>query len=228
VSWRLTQAESRARYLARVDAAEAARYRALVGTLDEEDEAAYVADLAPIVRWPYGASLLDAGAGTGALTAVLACIPGVSVTALEPAPAMLELLCANPRLRHVSTVEGFCDSADDRPLFAAGHFDGIVCRQLVNGLFDPLAAFANWHHWLKPGGLVIVIEGIYGRDAWAGNPQEEVDVFPVSSTQSLATVPYLLETAGLRVESVGWMEGVNRRPKTRTPRYLVVARKAAP
>jgi fructoselysine-6-P-deglycase FrlB-like protein len=47
----------------------------------------------------------------------------------------------------------------------------------------------------------------------------------LSSTQSLATVPYLLETAGFRVEAVGWMEAVNRRPKTRTPRYVVVARK---
>jgi SAM-dependent methyltransferase len=228
MSWRIGQSESRARYLVRVDAAEAARYHAVVGTLDEDDEAAYVADLARLVRWPVGGSLLDAGAGTGALTAVLAGIPGVTVTALEPAPAMLDLLRANPRLGHVATVAGFCDSEDDRPLFAAGQFDGIVSRQLVNGIYDPLAAFANWHHWLKPGGVVIVIEGAYGRDAWAGNPQEEVDVFPLSSTQSLATVPYLLETAGFRVESAGWMEAVNRRPKTRTPRYLVVARKAAP
>lgn len=227
MSWRITQAESRARYLARVDAGEAARYHSVVGTLDENDEAAYVADLAQVVHWPDGASLLDAGAGSGALTAVLVRIPRVTVTALEPAPAMRDLLRTNPRLSGVSTVAGFCDSEDDRPLFAAGSFDGIVCRQLVNGLFDPLAAFENWHHWLKPGGVVIVIEGIYGRDAWAGNPPEEVDVFPLSSTQSLATVPYLLETAGLRVESAGWMEAVNRRPKTRTPRYLVVARKAA-
>jgi SAM-dependent methyltransferase len=228
VSWRITQAESRARYLARFDAAEAARYHSLVGTLDEEDEAAYVADIARIVRWPERASLLDAGAGSGALTSILATVHGVTVTALEPAPAMLELLRANPRLSRVSTVEGLCDREDDRPLFAAASFDGIVCRQLVNGLYDPLAAFANWHHWLKPSGVVAVIEGIYGRDAWAGNPPEEVDLFPLSSTQSLATVPYLLETAGFRVESVGWMEAVNRSPKTRTPRYLVVARRVAP
>lgn len=228
MSWRITQAESRARYLARFDAGQAARYHELVGALDEEDEAAYVADLAGVVRWPDGASLLDAGAGSGALTSVLVRIPGVTVTALEPAPAMLELLRANPRLSHAATVEGFCDSEHDRPLFASGRFDGIVSRQLVNGLFDPLAAFANWHHWLKPGGAVIVIDGIYGRDAWAGNPPEEVDVFPLSSTQSLATVPYLLETAGFRVESTGWMEVVNRRPKTRTPRHVTVARKAMP
>ena len=225
MSWRISQPESRAQYLAMFDAAEAARYHALVGTLDEDDEAAYAADLTRVVQWPAGRSLLDAGAGSGALTSVLAGIPGMMVTALEPAPPMLDLLRRNPRLRSVATVEGFCDSEDDRPLFGADQFDGIVSRQLANGLFDPLAAFANWRHWLKRDGAVVVIDGIYGRDAYTGNAREDVDLFPLSSTQSLATVPYLLETAGFRVEAVGWMEAVNRRPKTRTPRYVVVARK---
>jgi SAM-dependent methyltransferase len=225
MSWRISQPESRAQYLAMFDAAEAARYHALVGTLDEDDEAAYVADLSRVVQWPAGGSLLDAGAGSGALTSVLAGMPGMMVTALEPAPPMLDLLRRNPRLRNVATVEGFCDSKDDRALFGADRFDGIVSRQLANGLFDPLVAFANWHHWLKRGGAVVVIDGIYGRDAYIGNSREDVDLFPLSSTQSLATVPYLLETAGFRVEAVGWMEAVNRRPKTRTPRYVVVARK---
>ena len=225
MSWRISQSESRARYLERFDAAEAARYHTLVGTLDEDDEAAYAADLTRVVQWPADGSLLDAGAGSGALTSVLAGMPGLMVTALEPAPAMLDLLRRNPRLRNIATVEGFCDSKDDRALFGADLFDGMVSRQLANGLFDPLAAFANWHHWLKRDGAVVVIDGIYGRDAYTGNSREDVDLFPLSSTQSLATVPYLLETAGFRVEAVGWMEAVNRRPKTRTPRYVVVARK---
>jgi SAM-dependent methyltransferase len=225
MNWRATQAEWRERYVVRIDTAEAARYHSLVGTLDVDDEAAYLADLARVVQWPAGASVLDAGAGTGAFTAMLARIPGVRVTALEPALPMLEILRANPRLQHVRKVEGFCDSADDRQHFAPNRFDSIVSRQLVNGLFDPLAAFANWHHWLKPGGLAVVVDGIYGRDAWTGVWQEDVDVLPLSASQGLAAVPYLLEAAGLRVEVVDWMDAVNRRPTTRTPRYVVVARK---
>lgn len=225
MNWRITQSESRARHLAGFDDAEAARYHSLVGTLDEADEAAYAADLAQVVQWPDGASLLDAGAGSGALTSVLAGFPGLMVTALEPASALLKLLRGNPRLTQVAAVQGFCDSAADRPLFDAGRFDGIVSRQLLNGLFDPLAALANWHHWLKPGGAVVAIDGTYGRDAWTGVWQAEVDVLPLSSTQSLATVPYLLEKAGFRVEAVSRMDAVNRRPATRTPRYVVVARK---
>lgn len=228
MSWRITQAEWRARYLVRIDAAEAARYHSLVGSMEADDAGAYLADLARVARWPAGATLLDAGAGTGALTAVLAGMPGLAVTALEPAAAMLELLRSDPRLQHVTKVEGFCDSADDRGLFGPQGFDVIVSRQLANGLFDPLAAFANWHHWLKPGGVAVVIEGIYGRDAWTGVWQEDVDVLPLSSSQGLATVPYLLEAAGFRVEVVNWMDAVNRRPVTRTPRYVVVARKVEP
>jgi SAM-dependent methyltransferase len=227
-TWRITRAQSRARYLAKFDAAGAADYHAAVGTLSEEDEQAYQADLVRLLALVPGSEVLDAGAGTGALTTVLTRLPGVTVTALEPAPAMLAILRGHPRLRGVKTVEGFCDAAEDRSLFPQARFDAIVSRQLVNGLYDPLGAFANWSHWLRPGGAVLVIEGIYGRDAWIGAWSEEVDVLPLSATQSRATVPYLLEVAGFRVEAVRWLDTVNRRPATRTPRYAVLARRMMP
>jgi SAM-dependent methyltransferase len=226
--WRVGRAESRARYLAKFDAAGAADYHAAVGTLSEDDEQAYQSDLETLLPLAPGADVLDAGAGTGSLTSVLLRFPGVMVTALEPAPAMLAILRGDPRLRAVATVEGFCDAVDDRPLFPRGRFDAILSRQLANGLYDPLSAFANWAHWLKPGGAVLVIEGIYGREAWTGVWGEEVDVLPLSATQTRATVPYLLEAAGFRVEAVRWMDTVNRRPATRTPRYAVLARRVTP
>lgn len=224
-AWRIDRAQSRARYLAKFDAAGAADYHAAVGTLGPEDEEAYQADLERLLPLAAGAVVLDAGAGTGALTLVLTRLPGVTVTALEPAPEMLAILRGHPRLRGVTAVEGFCDAAEDRPHFPQGRFDAILSRQLANGLYDPLGAFANWSHWLRPGGAVLVIDGIYGRDAWTGAWSEEVDVLPLSATQSRATVPYLLEAAGFRVEAVRWMDAVNRRPVTRTPRYAVLARK---
>jgi SAM-dependent methyltransferase len=164
-SWRIDRAQSRTRYLARFDATGAADYHAAVGTLSEDDEHAYQSDLEALLPLAPDADVLDAGAGTGSLTSVLTRLPGVTVTALEPAPAMLAILRGNPRLRAVATVEGFCDAREDRPLFPQGRFDAIVCRQLANGLYDPLCAFANWSHWLRPGGAVLVIEGIYGRAA---------------------------------------------------------------
>jgi SAM-dependent methyltransferase len=143
-----------------------------------------------------GMSVLDVGAGTGSLRGLLEGTAPRQLTALEPAPAMLAKL----RLRiGLETVAGFCDARENRRHFAAGSFDVIASRQVVNGLFDPVTAFRNWAHWLKPGGAVIVIEGVYGRDSWTGS----------------------WEQAGFQVEHVGWMEAVNERPATRTKRYVV-------
>jgi SAM-dependent methyltransferase len=224
VRWRDSQAESRDRYLDKFDAAEVERYHAFVGKLDRQDEEAYLSDLQGVLEFRAGMKVLDAGAGTGALTRILARIPGLTITALEPAPAMMVKLLDTAELRDVIAVEGFCDSVDDRHHFKVAQFDAIVSRQLVNGLFDPLAAFRNWHYWLAPGGVVVVIDGLYGRSAWTGMWQEEVDVLPAAASQTTALTPYLLETAGFRVESVRCMEAVNSRPATKTPRSCMVAR----
>jgi SAM-dependent methyltransferase len=225
VTWRSTQDDSRARYLAKFDEAEAERWDAVGAALGRTDEDAYLADLAEAFAFRPGMSVLDAGAGTGALCTMLARLPGIAMTALEPAPAMLARLRRRPGLESVVAVQGFCDAQMDRQHFNAAQFDVIASRQLINGLFDPLTAFENWHHWLKPGGAVVAIDGAYGRDAWTGVWQEEIDVLPLSATQSTATVPYLLEAAGFRVDAVRWMDAVNALPSTRTARYMVVARK---
>lgn len=223
VCWRGSQAGSRARYLAKFDTSEVESYDAIVGRVSREDEDAYLSDLARVVQIRDGASVLDVGAGSGTLCGILARLPGLSITALEPAPAMLAKLRSKSVLAQVTTVEGFCDAIEDRRHFDAGQFDAVLSRQLVNGLFDPLAAFHNWYHWLRPGGVVVVIDGLYGRADWTGVWQEEVDVLPLSACQSTAATPYLLESTGFRVETVALMTAVNARPATRTPRYVVVA-----
>jgi SAM-dependent methyltransferase len=138
---------------------------------------------------------------------------------------MLARLTARPELQAVRAVEGFCDAPEDRHQFAANAFDVILSRQLVNGLYDPLAAFANWHAWLEPGGAVVVIDGLYDRAAWTGVWEEEVDTLPLSACRSTAAIPYLLEVADFRVDVVAPMRRANARPSTRTARYVTVARK---
>jgi len=226
MEWRGSQADSRNRYLAKFDAAEADRYDAAVGDLSRVEEDAYLADLLRVVQFRRGMTVLDAGAGTGTLSKILARLPNLSITALEPAPAMLAKLVGKAELHGVRAAEGFCDGIEDRRHFQEAQFDAVVSRQLVNGLFDPLTAFRNWHYWLSPGGSVVVIDGLYGRSAWTGVWQEEVDALPRSACQSTATAPYLLEIAGFSVEAVQLMESVNAMPSTKTPRFVVVARKA--
>jgi SAM-dependent methyltransferase len=223
MTWRGTQKAARSRLLELFDEGEVARYDAWVLQLTAQDDAACLEDIAQGFVFREGTTVLDAGAGTGALCKILTCVPGVDVTALEPSPVMLAKLKAKPELKHVKTIEGFCDAEADRSIFSAATFDVIISRQLVNGLFDPLMAFRNWHHWLKPGGSVIVIDGLYDRSAWTERWQEEVDVLPLSACRTTAAIPYLLETAGFNIDGVHYMKATNSLPTTRTPRYIVFA-----
>ena len=225
MNWNTNRNSARERYVAKYDATESAAYDAYVGNLSANDEAAYFADLTQAFAFRSGMSVLDVGAGSGTLSKILLRIAGLKITALEPASAMLALLRSKSELAAVKCVQGFCDALDDRRHFAESQFDVIASRQLVNGLFDPLVAFDNWLHWLKPGGAVIAIDGFYGRAAWTEMFEEEVDLLPMSACQSLATMPYLLEKVGFQIEAVGLMTETNKMPATRTTRYLVVARK---
>lgn len=227
MNWQQNRAAARGRTARRYDAAEADRYGRMqgLGWLTAAEQDAYLADLQRVVEFRPGARVLDVGAGTGVCCSLLRRLPALELTALEPSPAMLAILAARPELAGVATVAGSCDEPDDRSHFAGGRFDFIVGRQVLNGLFDPLRAFGHWRHWLTPGGVVVMIEGLYGRDAWCGDWAEEVDALPLASTQSLATVPYLLEAGGFAIAAVERMTAVNALPTTRTPRYVVVASK---
>jgi SAM-dependent methyltransferase len=140
---------------------------------------------------------------------------------------MLTKLTIEAELQNVHAVAGFCDGPDDRLHFSKDQFDVIVSRQLVNGLFDPLIAFKNWHYWLSPGGAVVVIDGLYERSGWIGKWEEEIDVLPLSAYQTTALVPYLLEASGFHIDAVERMERANNMPSTKTTRYVVVATKVA-
>ena len=227
MSFREPYAESRQRYLDAYSADEASKYDAWVSALTAADHEACLNDIAGIFSFTAGMRVLDVGAGTGALCLALVRFPGLRITALEPCPAMLNRFGSKPVLDQVATVEGFCDHPDDRSQFAAGQFDVIVSRQLANCLFDPIAAFQNWHHWLRDQGTVIVMDGLFDRSDWTGVWAEMVDSLPLSACRSMATVPYLLEQTGYSIEFVGAMNETNARPSTRTSRYMVVAKKTS-
>src|SRR5688500_8420763 len=113
MTWRGSQAASRSRYLAKFDADEVERYEGWILQLGEKDAEACLADIARGFQFQEGMSVLDVGAGTGALCQVLSGVRGLGLTALEPSPFMLAKLQAKPELKHVNVVEGFCDAAGD-------------------------------------------------------------------------------------------------------------------
>jgi len=230
-SWRESQREFRERWIAEWSAEKVAAYQQCAGQLDAEQLARHAEDLQAVHSFQSFRRILDVGSGAGTVCEVLSHLYSrmspdesagpVELYALEPAPEMLRLLSVRAkRLRIVVEArEGFCDSAADKVHFPANFFDLIISRQVTNGLYDPLCAFSNWKYWLRPGGTVIVMDGLFDRAGWGS----DVDLFPLAATKSLSTVPYLLEHAGLCVRSVGMMSSINAHPLTRTPRYLVVA-----
>jgi SAM-dependent methyltransferase len=172
-------------------------------------------------------SILDSGAGTGRLCKLLSRLDGLSISALEPSPAMARSLKAKAGLEGVDVFCGFCDAEGDRMHYEESQFDVVVSRQLVNGLFDPMTAFRNWKLWLAPGGAVVLIDVFYSRSSWSGRWEDHVDELPLSACQSIAMSPYLLELAGYRVEVVEKMTAANKMSSTQTTRYVVVARRPA-
>ncbi|QDV47343.1 hypothetical protein Enr13x_72520 [Stieleria neptunia] len=227
MDWKIDRQAARGRCADRYDSQAAEEYDHYIGlgTLSVEMQSDLLTDLQSVYTFPENADVLDVGAGTGALSSALVNLPVGSITALEPSHAMLDRLKAKPELKRVSPIVGCCDHANDRAVFAASSFDVIASRKVVSSLFDPLAAFRNWHHWLRVGGHVVIIDGLFGRDSYIGDWAKEVDVLPLSASQSLATVPYLLETVGFAIESVDLTERWNQ--TARTPHYMVVASKTA-
>ncbi len=225
MNWRGSQAECRQQVLKTYNTEEVETYERWIISLSSDDDRACLQDIETAFSFKQGMRVLDVGAGTGAMCKTLVGLGGLELFALEPVPAINAKLQAKPELSCVQVSQGFCDSPDDRSVFADGAFDVIVSRQLMNGLFDPLAAFHNWLHWLKPGGTVIAMDGLYDRNAWTGALEPLVDKLPMSACRSIAMAPYLLERAGFRIHHVGWMPATNARPGTRTQRYMVVAAK---
>lgn len=215
----------RQRLLSMYDTEEVAKYDAWISSLTVDDHRASLSDLLPHCPLRPGMTVLDAGAGTGALCIMLSLVPGLQITALEPCNAMLDRLRGKPEIAGIAVHQGFCDHLADRIHFSAGSFDVIASRQLTNTLFDPLSAFENWHYWLRHGGSVIVMDGLFDRESWPDPWSDLVDQLPLSACRTMATVPYLLEKCGFSIEYVGLMERTNEMPSTRTKRYMVVARK---
>ena len=223
MSYRQNYLDIRQKCIESYDDSETQKYDGWIKTLTKVDHVACLQDIQSHVPLLTGQKILDAGAGSGALCLALSQVADLQITALEPCPAMISLFKNRSELADVKVVEGFCDHPSDSQLFEPSSFDVIASRQLTNTLFDPLAAFQNWQRWLKPEGKLVVIDGLYDRDAWTGKWSWAVDQLPLSACRSTATVPYLLEQVGFNIEYAGPAVETNKLASTRTERYLVVA-----
>lgn len=125
---------------------------------DPVEAAAWRAALLRALPEP-GAGVLDAGAGTGALT-VLAAQLGYRVTALDLSEGMLSK--ARAKVEGAGLEVTFQVGPAAEP--PAGPFDAIMERHVVWTMPDPVAVLSAWRQVVVPGGRLVLFEGIWGSE----------------------------------------------------------------
>jgi SAM-dependent methyltransferase len=103
-------------------------------------------------------TVLDAGCGTGSLSGVLAGL-GYTVTGIDLSPSMIERARVKAQAQGESIEFRVMDAG--APAFAPHTFDAIVCRHVLWSFPDPAAVLTNWSALLKPGGILLLIEGYW-------------------------------------------------------------------
>ncbi|MGH4030838.1 class I SAM-dependent methyltransferase [Actinomycetota bacterium Odt1-20B] len=159
---------------------------------DEPDHGLRAPDIraawaARLTSWlpPAPSTLLDLGCGTGSL-ALLAAERGHRVTAVDLAPKMVararEKFAAAGQEAELLVGDAALPPVADRT------FDVVLARHVLWMLPDPEATIRHWSTLLRPGGRLILIEGVWGTLSPAGIEARRV-------TAALAPL-----TAELRVE----------------------------
>jgi SAM-dependent methyltransferase len=124
---------------------------------DPVEAAAWRAALRRALPEP-GATVLDVGAGTGAMS-LLAAELGYRVTGLDLSPGMLEKARAKARAQGLGDVEFVLGSSTEPP---QGPFDAVMERHLLWTTPEPVEALAAWRRVAADGRLVL-FEGLWGR-----------------------------------------------------------------
>ena len=125
---------------------------------DPAEAAAWRAALIRLLP-PPGARVLDAGAGTGAISILLAEL-GYRVTALDLSEQMLARARQKAEARNLE-VEFVVGPVEEPP---AGPFDAVVERHVLWTTLDPGAVLAAWRG-AAPGGRLVLLEGLWGHES---------------------------------------------------------------
>ena len=79
----------------------------------------------------------------------------------------------------------------ENPPFDKGKFDAVVTRHVLWTLPNPEKALESWRNVLKPGGKVVVIDGIWdngsARNALEKKDRQSYDTYSQKGTISLKT-----------------------------------------
>ncbi|MFE5755924.1 class I SAM-dependent methyltransferase [Streptomyces massasporeus] len=113
--------------------------------------------------------VLDLGCGTGSLS-LLASEQGHRVTGVDLSPAMVAL--ARQKLAGRDAVFLVGDAAS--PPVGEQRFDTVLVRHVLWALPDPGRALRHWRGLLRPGGRLVLVEGVWGAVEPVGIPAERL------------------------------------------------------
>ncbi|MEU6916348.1 class I SAM-dependent methyltransferase [Streptomyces olindensis] len=113
--------------------------------------------------------VLDLGCGTGSLS-LLASEQGHRVTGVDLSPAMVTL--AREKLAGRDAVFLVGDAA--APPVGERRFDAVLVRHVLWALPDPGRALGHWYGLLRPGGRLVLVEGVWGSTAPVGIPEDRL------------------------------------------------------
>ena len=153
--------------------------------------------------------VLDVGCGTGSLS-LIASERGHRVTGVDLSPPMIDLARAKLAGRDAAFLVGDAMA----PPVGEQRFDVLLSRHVLWALPDPERVLRHWRGLLRPGGRLVLVEGVWGTLSPVGMSAER--------TAALLR-PLLSGPADLRVEPLSadarlWGREVD------DERYAVVAR----
>jgi SAM-dependent methyltransferase len=130
------------------------------GLRDPAVRAAWADLLLP--RLPEAATVADLGCGTGTLTVLLG-QAGHRVSGVDVAPRMIEAAEAKAAAAGVPADFVVGDAAS--PPWAPESFDVVLSRHVLWAMPDRDEALGRWVRLLRPGGLLLLVEGRW----WTGD-----------------------------------------------------------